>query len=345
MEDLLNLKRLDISYNNIDPEKLFLPPNLERLILGSGLKEGNDCITFPEVILALEHLEYLDMSTCGLQEASSDLGNLKSLKEISFLGNQIDELPSTLGQLTQLKVLILSYNDLRVLPREILSLDLDLLDVSGNKSFLIKGGGLGLGLLEIRQRFFVTWDVFWKTFYISDQFDAVEGEKSFLDLEVLQGAGKNPEKIAWPNAGEDYANFISGLDEGQAVLQIAFFMARECESFLPENERLDDVALLDHCAYRLDQDKLRSVGDEALIRGLREALWYDANNFFYELKKQVDGKIFRYGWTEEAVVGVQNFQQVENMIPHDLMCPVVRTGKRSADDLSMPGPSKVARLD
>ena len=63
--------------------------------------------------------EELDLSSIGISELPDEIGQLTNLRELILINNQLMALPETIGQLTKLKTLHLYHNQLGTLPESI----------------------------------------------------------------------------------------------------------------------------------------------------------------------------------------------------------------------------------
>lgn len=80
-----------------------------------------------------EKISVLDLSNRDIDELPSEIGTLKDLKLLNLSYNNIQTLPAEINQLSKLESLLLSRNEIEQLPAEIGGLDrLKLLDLSHN---------------------------------------------------------------------------------------------------------------------------------------------------------------------------------------------------------------------
>lgn len=129
--DLLNLRHLDISANNLMgfPEQLCNCSMLETLY-----GDGNDFEELPESIGNWTHLTRLNLNYVALKSLPNSIGYLQALEELNILENYIESLPSTIGFLRNLQVLVAYDNRLKELPNELASCTkLTHLNVANNK--------------------------------------------------------------------------------------------------------------------------------------------------------------------------------------------------------------------
>jgi len=115
--NLTKLESLDLSYNNLTelPEAFAKLENLRELNLNN-----NDFETFPEPLTKLSNLERLQiMRTKNLKKLSINIGNLKNLRTLILSYNSITELPESIGNLKKLEKLYLGNNNLETLPESI----------------------------------------------------------------------------------------------------------------------------------------------------------------------------------------------------------------------------------
>ena len=162
MEQLKNLRRLELSYNQITelcpaifemkdleildmfntslskfPVELANLSNLKRIAL-----TGNSIQNIPKEITKLKKLEELylsDQSPEGLANLPANFSELRNLKHLSIggndcCGNQFDSIPSSIYELDSLEYLDLSYGNIQFVSPEIVNLTrLKSLDLTGNK--------------------------------------------------------------------------------------------------------------------------------------------------------------------------------------------------------------------
>ena len=172
-ESTCNLKRLDLSSNNLTPfpKAIGHLTQLEELDL-----RNNNLTSLPEIIGHLAQLEMLDLSSnkltslpdgiCDLVQLKGlhvndnqlaflpgGIGNLTQLNWLNLRDNMLTSLPEGIGNLTQLERLYLGYNKLTSLPRSIERLaNITLLDLTGNP-LVEYGEGDALGWRELRNTF------------------------------------------------------------------------------------------------------------------------------------------------------------------------------------------------
>ena len=117
------LEYLDISttpYLEELPKEVFDLVNLRHL--DYGYKEPEDCFHDADLtnIGKLSNLEYLNLcGRMGIEEISPEIGNLKNLKVLILEATCIETLPSTIENLTNLRELDLSACDFTEIPAEI----------------------------------------------------------------------------------------------------------------------------------------------------------------------------------------------------------------------------------
>lgn len=129
--NLMNIQRVDISYNNITliPFEKIEYPKCKSLNI-----KGNKLERFPTLISTVTTLEKLDLSENKITEIDDDaFAELVNLIELDLSFNDLTYLPSSLGKLTKLKRLNLSGNKIGSLPKEFENLvSLEFLDLDGN---------------------------------------------------------------------------------------------------------------------------------------------------------------------------------------------------------------------
>lgn len=116
--DLLNLRHLDISANNLMsfPEEICNCSMLETLY-----GDGNEFEELPESIGNLIKLTRLNMNYVALKSLPMSIGYLQALEELNILENYIESLPTTIGFLRNLQVFVAYDNRLKELPNELAS--------------------------------------------------------------------------------------------------------------------------------------------------------------------------------------------------------------------------------
>lgn len=88
----------------------------------------------PNVLFALELLNFLEISSCDIEELSEKISSLSSLANLILSSNKIQSLPQSFCTLAHLKVLDLSYNQIDVLPDRFGELtSLQSLNINNNK--------------------------------------------------------------------------------------------------------------------------------------------------------------------------------------------------------------------
>ena len=342
-ESLNALKTIDLSYNELDPDHLLLPPQLEKLILWEGLREDENFFPFPHKILSLKFLKHLDLSVCGLNKLPTNIAKLKNLEYLFLIGNSLEEIPDTISELRRLKILLLCDNDLRSLPMEIKRLNLSLVDVSGNVDFLLQGNHKSLGLYDLVQSYFVSWDIAWSTLLTEKVIAALENDENLNSLECLAKAKKHLKHDDF-KPHKSYLDFVKGLDENQAVTQIAFMLACEAESHLTAEKKIHLNDLL-KSLVAISPEEVRARHAYALMALPHRAVWADANNALFHLRYRLSQER-RLGWTREAYLSNLHLQMALRMNSYDLMQKIMSIPlKRPANDLSAEaGPSKKVRI-
>lgn len=129
--DLLNLRHLDLSANNLMtfPDEICNCTLLETLY-----GDGNEFQELPEAIGNLTKLTRLNMNYVALKALPNSIGYLQSLEELNIYENYLEHLPSTIGFLRNLQFLVAYDNRLKDLPNELASCtNLTHLNVANNK--------------------------------------------------------------------------------------------------------------------------------------------------------------------------------------------------------------------
>jgi len=115
VESLVNLKDLDLSYNELVrvPEALYKLSSLVRLNLSD-----NEIMELSTLMDTWEALEYLNVSRNKLTELPAKVCTLKNLRKIYVNSNQIDfsGIPAGIGKLNNLEVFSASTNNLEMVP-------------------------------------------------------------------------------------------------------------------------------------------------------------------------------------------------------------------------------------
>jgi hypothetical protein len=108
---------LDMSFGHLTD----LPGELTRFTkLKVGFFSNNDFERIPEVIASLPQLEMIGFKSCKISSIQ-DNDFPKDIKAIILTGNQITQLPSSIGNYRVLKKLMLAGNKLQTLPQELLN--------------------------------------------------------------------------------------------------------------------------------------------------------------------------------------------------------------------------------
>jgi Leucine-rich repeat (LRR) protein len=88
---------------------------------------------FPDEILLLKNLQYLDLSKNSIKELPEGIDSLKQLQVLILSKNRLVKLPRQIGHLKNLKILNINQNDLVALPPQIGDLEnLQSLDLWSN---------------------------------------------------------------------------------------------------------------------------------------------------------------------------------------------------------------------
>lgn len=118
IEDLVNLKHLDIASNRLDmfPSEI---TNLHLLEILDG--DGNDFDELPDAIGNLKNLLRLNLNFVSLKFLPSTIGMCQALEELKIHENYIQELPSSIGLLRKLRILVAHDNCITQLPDELAS--------------------------------------------------------------------------------------------------------------------------------------------------------------------------------------------------------------------------------
>lgn len=129
---LTQLKKLDLSFNELPDFPEWLPTHLTKL---ESLKLDNTGLTLiPSAVCNLPRLTHLDLGNNKISHIPAEIGKLKSLVALNLCDNQITEIPEEIGNLTQLTTLHLFLNKITEIPKEIGKLGkLKILDLSSNQ--------------------------------------------------------------------------------------------------------------------------------------------------------------------------------------------------------------------
>ncbi|WOK92983.1 protein STRUBBELIG-RECEPTOR FAMILY 8-like [Canna indica] len=132
LSDLLSLKTLDLSDNNINENLPYqLPPNLTYLNLAGNNLSGN----LPYSVSSMVSLNYLNLSGNLLSQQIGDVfRNLQDLSELDLSFNKFTgDLPNSFGSLSSLSSLYLQNNQLTGPVNVLANLSLTNLDISNNQ--------------------------------------------------------------------------------------------------------------------------------------------------------------------------------------------------------------------
>jgi hypothetical protein len=111
--NLINLKKLDLSYNQL----VFIPESIGNCVNLTTLDlSNNKLIKIPNSIDKLSNLIELDLSYNQLETIPESIGNLINLEELYLCENILEEIPNFIGKLSNLVVLDLSKNQLKTIP-------------------------------------------------------------------------------------------------------------------------------------------------------------------------------------------------------------------------------------
>lgn len=131
LSDLLSLKTLDLSNNNIHETIPYqLPPNVTFLNLAKNNLTGN----LPYSVSTMASLVYLNVSHNLLSQSIGDIfGNLQSLSDLDLSSNNLTgDLPNSIGSLSNLSSLYLQDNQLTGPVNVLTSLTLTTLNIANN---------------------------------------------------------------------------------------------------------------------------------------------------------------------------------------------------------------------
>ena len=130
---LSNLKRLDISNNNLEelPNSFYLLTKLEHLKL-----DYNKFQTLPKVLAEIRSLSTLSISHNKIEEYSEALGSLINLESLDLSSNNLSKLPYSFVRLNRLRELNLAENKFDIIPECVINgmRNLEFLDLSLNKN-------------------------------------------------------------------------------------------------------------------------------------------------------------------------------------------------------------------
>lgn len=118
VEELVNLKHLDIASNRLDmfPAEI---TNCTMLEILDG--DGNEFEVLPDAIGNLKNLLRLNLNFVGLKYLPASIGMCQALEEIKVHENYIQHLPNTIGLLRRLRILVAHDNCIVQLPDELAS--------------------------------------------------------------------------------------------------------------------------------------------------------------------------------------------------------------------------------
>ncbi len=90
----------------------------------TGLKlSGLNLHSFPENVLDLKELKYLDLSNNNIKQLPDAIGSLKNLEFLVINNNKVRGLPDTIGQLKSLISLDVYRNDISAIPKDVGNLE------------------------------------------------------------------------------------------------------------------------------------------------------------------------------------------------------------------------------
>ncbi|KAJ0794708.1 putative TIR domain, P-loop containing nucleoside triphosphate hydrolase [Helianthus annuus] len=127
-----NLQQLDFGGNDIEN----LPSSIGNLheLVNLSFSWCEKLKSLPGSICSLQHLRFLYLYTCGIEELPEDIGQLECLEELDLTHSKIKHLPDSICKLKHLKTLILCGCKLCKLPENFGQIDsLNRLDLTSTK--------------------------------------------------------------------------------------------------------------------------------------------------------------------------------------------------------------------
>ena len=131
-------------------EPFRVPRGLEYCPSLKGIRLSDNCLTeFPEELLELRRLRFIDLRGNRLKSLPPGIGKYRQLVYFSAAENELEQLPDQLGRLRKLKILDLSGNNLKSIDFSLEGLlKLNELDLSGNSLQTVPAGLEQLNQLE-----------------------------------------------------------------------------------------------------------------------------------------------------------------------------------------------------
>jgi Leucine-rich repeat (LRR) protein len=128
------------------PSNIFALKQLNYLDFSGNYKKNNKFNNLPSELFKQQNLRYLNFSWCGIDSLPTEIGDLINLKELVLSFNILTNLPSEIGKLKDLTYLNLKSNLLETLPIQIGDLE-KLTELDANFNIL---DSLPIGILKLR---------------------------------------------------------------------------------------------------------------------------------------------------------------------------------------------------
>jgi internalin A len=229
----------------------------------------------------------LDLSGLGLTELPSEIGNLTQLLSLSLVENELSELPSSIGTLINLQRLDLRYNLLSNLPDEFANLQKVIeLYLSDNEFYELPPQIGGLKTLR---------DLLLNQNHLSS-----------LNPEIAQLSGLRFLSLSGNQLSDLPAEF-SSLDE-LCWLDISYNQFRHLPTLLGEMESLQGTCIGIYRQYPseiiLDNNPLISPPPEVIAEGTPAILDYLRNEAWWHLQRLIAGGASSVGIVAAIVLGL-----------------------------------------
>jgi Leucine-rich repeat (LRR) protein len=136
-----SIQKVDSQKNLIEVERGYYEENEK--VIGLTLKYCN-LTHFPDLLIDLSHLQYLDISNNNLNELPETLGNLTTLEELRVTQNRLKTLPNNIENLTNLKKLYLRGNQITQVPEGLWQVkQIEELDIGGGNQLAVISNNIG----------------------------------------------------------------------------------------------------------------------------------------------------------------------------------------------------------